>query len=310
MQGGTIMDFTRVKRKSNISILMFAIMVILLLSISVGTFAAFNPDLTTIRNQLWKEGGISTMTTSDTMTANALMHYGRNGVFGSACRSALLSINNANITPEQIIAVSGCSTMRDFYIEARNYGDIVDARMKLADKYGTRLDKALTEMNKLTQTIFSYMIVFGELTAILVFIIMFMQLAWMPSHAFQKRKLMVDIATAGASIILLGNVWLVISLFQASFNRFWQSFAVYSKDWRSVFAMVLVEYKGFLVGLSGIATLLVLAMFVVNFIGLATNAGQANKRSEKISSLFNCGLAAAGLGSVTLIVGVFWNMLG
>ena len=309
MQGGIVMNFAKVKRQSNFSIAILAIMVLLLVSLSISVFA-YSPNTTTIRNQLWQHGGITTVTTSDTMTANALMHYGRNGVFGSACRSATLAINNANITPEQLIATSGCSKMRDFYVEARNYGDIVDARMKVADKDGKRLDTALTEMNKLMQTVFSYMIVFGELTAILVFIIMFMQLAWMPSHAFQKRKLMVDIATAGASIILLGNIWLVISLFQASFNRFWQSFAVYSKDWRSVAAMVLVEYKGFLVGLSGIATLLVLAMFVVNFIGLATNAGQANKRSEKISSLLNCGLAAAGLGSVTLIVGVFWNMLG
>ena len=52
-----------------------------------------------------------------------------------------------------------------------------ESRMKVADKDGKRLDTALTEMNKLMQTVFSYMIVFGELTAILVFIIMFISLA-------------------------------------------------------------------------------------------------------------------------------------
>ena len=46
--------------------------------------------------------------------------------------------------------------------------------------------------------------------------------------------------------------------------------------------MVLVEYKGFITGISGIATLLVLAMFVVNFIGIALDGGVANKRAEKI----------------------------
>ena len=309
MQGGKVMDLTKVKRKSNISILIFSIIVVLLLALSANIFAA-NPSSEEMRNKLWAHGGITTVTTSDTLTANALMHYGRNGVFGYACQTTLKSYGNANLTLNQVLTAGGCSDLAKFYQDARKYGDIVDARTKIADPNNKRLDAALTEMNKLTQVVFSYMIVFGELTAILVFIIMFMQMAWMPSHAFQKRKLFVDIATAGASIILLGNIWLVISLFQASFNRFWQTFAVYSTDWKSVAAMVLVEYKGFIVGLSGIATLLVLGMFVVNFIGLATNAGQANKRSEKISSLLNCGIAAAGLGSVTLIVGVFWNMLG
>ena len=281
----------------------------LLLALSANIFAA-NPSSEDMRNKLWKSGGVTSVTTSDTLTANALMHYGRNGVFGHACQTSLKGYGNANVTLSQVLTAPGCNNLSKFYQNAQKYGDMVDARTKIADKDNMRLDAALTEMNKLTQVVFSYMIVFGELTAILVFIIMFMQMAWMPSHAFQKRKMFVDIATAGASISLLGNIWLVISLFQSSFNRFWQTFAVYSKDWRSVAAMVLVEYKGFLVGLSGIATLLVLGMFVINFIGLATNAGQANKRSEKISALLNCGIAAAGLGSVTLIVGVFWNMLG
>jgi hypothetical protein len=238
MQGGIVMNFAKAQRQSNFSIAILAIIVFLLLSLSISVFA-FSPSTTDVRNELWKHGGITTVTTSDTMTINALMHYARNGVFGSACRTSTLAINNSNITLGQLLNTANCTKMAKFYTEASTYGDLVDARMKIADKDGKRLDTALTEMNKLMQTVFSYMIVFGELTAILVFIIMFMQLAWMPSHAFQKRKLMVDIATAGASIILLGNIWLVISLFQASFNRFWQSFAVYSKDWRSVAAMVL-----------------------------------------------------------------------
>jgi dihydrodipicolinate synthase/N-acetylneuraminate lyase len=103
-------------------------------------------------------------------------------------------------------------------------------------------------------------------------------------------------------------MWLIMSLFQSIFNRFWQTFAVYSKDWRTVANMVLAEYKGFITGLSGIATLVVLAMFIVNFMMMALDADNANKRSEKIQSLLHCAIAAAGLGSVTLIVGFFWNI--
>jgi hypothetical protein len=137
---------------------------------------------------------------------------------------------------------------------------------------------------------------------------MFMRISWMPSHAIDRRRMIIDVATAGGATMLLGNVWVVVSLFQSCFNRFWQTFAVYSKDWRTVANMVLVEYKGFIIGLSGIATLFVLAMFVVNFIGLALDGGAANKRSEKIQKILQCSIAAAGLGSVTIIVGFFWNL--
>jgi hypothetical protein len=308
MIGGVIMVLNKIKTKNKTSILIFSLMLIFILFVLMSVhsvYAAYKGNPSDIRDDLWETGGMSSQTTGDILTANALMHYGKNGVFGSACRVNLQGLpTNADLDD----ITSACSEIGKFHEAASTYADIVDSRMKIADPEGKRLDESLTNFNELSQVVFSYMIVFGELTAILVFIILFMQLAWMPSHAFQKRKLFVDIATSGTSIILLGNIWLVVSLFQSSFNRFWQSFAVYSKDWRRVAAMVLVEYKGFIVGLSGIATLLVLGMFVVNFIGLATNAGQANKRSEKISALLNCGIAAAGLGSVTLIVGVFWNL--
>ena len=292
--------------KTETKLFISIIVVLLLLCTFLGAVSTSALSPGEIRDDLWTKGGVTTYSNSDILTANALVHYASQGVWGQECMTQVKS-NASNIkTPLQIQAY--CPAAAEFYTGAQKYGDIVDARMTMADKDGSRLDAAMTKFSQLADEIFAIMVGFGCLTAILVFTIIFMKLAWMPSHAMQRRAVMIDIATSGASIMLLGNIWIVISLFQSCFNRFWQTFAVYSKDWRSVANMVLVEYKGFITGISGIATLLVLAMFVVNFISLALDGGVANKRAEKIGNILHCAIAAAGLGSVTLVVGFFWNM--
>lgn len=297
---------TETKRIQNsllASICIFALIIVILLTTSFTAIAL--KDTAVIRDKLWKVGGIATMTNTETLTLNALLHYGREGVFGTApgCYTP-----NAIQSKDLNSYLGACEDARVFYNNAANYGDIVAARMEIADPTGARVDKAMNNFSNLADVVFSIMIAFGQLTALLVFTIQFMKIAWAPSHAIDRRKMILDIATSGVSIMLLGNLWLVMSLFQSCFNRFWQTFAVYSKDWKTVAHMVLVEYKGFIVGLSGVATLLVLAMFVINFTALALDGGQANKRSEKIQKLLQCSIAAAGLGSITLIVGFFWNL--
>jgi hypothetical protein len=293
----------QIKNRLMTSILITGLIILILIATSFSALAALNT--TTIRNKLWAVGGISTMTNTETLTLNALLHYGREGVFGTtqACYTP-----NATQSKSLNQYLADCEDARDFYNDAKNYGEIVEARMSIADPTGARVDKAMDQFSDLADVIFSFMVAFGQLTALLVFTIQFMKIAWAPSHAIDRRKMILDIATSGVSIMLLGNIWLVMSLFQSCFNRFWQTFAVYSKDWKTVAHMVLVEYKGFIVGLSGIATLLVLAMFVINFTGLALDGAQANKRAEKTQKLLQCSIAAAGLGSITLIVGFFWNL--
>ncbi len=296
--------FKNIKIETKLLMSIIIVLILLCTLLSSVSFAAMTPG--GVRNELWTQGGISTISNTDILTTNALVHYASAGVWGMECQTQVKENASLIKTPNQV--ASYCPAASKFYTEAQKYGDIVDARMKLADKNGSRTDKAMTNFSNLAGEVFAILVGFGCLTAILVFTVIFMKLAWMPSHAMQRRAVMVDIATSGASIMLLGNLWLVISLFQSCFNRFWQTYAVYSKDWRSVANMVLVEYKGFITGLSGIATLLVLAMFVVNFISLALDGGVANKRSEKIGNILHCAIAAAGLGAVTLVVGFFWNM--
>lgn len=285
----------------------------MLLSIAaIFVDAGLNLTPSTLRGKLWTKGGTVSMSNGETLTLNALLHYAREGAFGESCKEAVLAEdrNGAvwSLDGGDPSFTEKCKKGGAFYENAKKYGNIVDARMSIADPTGARLDKAMTRFSLLADEVFAIMIGFGLLTSLLVFIIMFMRISWMPSHAIDRRKVIVDVATAGAATMLLGNIWVVISLFQSCFNRFWQTFAVYSKEWRTVANMVLVEYKGFIVGLSGIATLVVLAMFVVNFIGMALDGGAANKRSEKITKLVQCAISAAGLGSLTLIVGFFWNL--
>lgn len=279
--------------------------VTLLSFMCIGISAA--PTASNLRDNLWNSGGISTISNSDVLTGNALLKYAKSGVFGSDCNQAVQSKKTATIN--EIINNPKCKKASEFYTNASAYAEIVEARMRTADRNGSRLDSAMNRFSDLATTIFSAMIGFGLLTSFLVFTVLFMRIAWMPAHVMEKRRMAVDIGTSAASVVLLGNIWVVISLFQSCFSRFWQTYAVYSKDWRTVINMVLSEYQGFLVGISGIATLFVLAMFIVNFVGLAINGSNAQKRSEKINSLIMCAVAAAGLGSITLVIGFAWNLL-
>jgi hypothetical protein len=301
------------KIKSNPCKFLIPLLIISIL-LTVLTFTAL-ADLkqhdSNIRELLWNEGGVATIGSDELLTLGALKKYARAGVWGAECKSAVVADDRlpvSEINDLSTLYSRGCGAASAFYQKASEYGKIVDARMNNNRTGGLKLDNAMKRFSNLSNEIFSIMIGFGLLTSILVFTIIFMRIAWMPAHAIEKRKIMIDIATSGASVMLLGNIWLVISLFQSTFNRFWQTYAVYSKDWRTVANMVLAEYKTFIVGLSGIATLLVLAMFVINFAGLALAGGNTQSRSSKMQSLVYCGLAAAGLGSITILVGFFWNL--
>ena len=292
------------------NILMIVCVVTLLLGmLSIGTYAWSASD---IRGKLWDQGGVSTASADDTLSANALIKYAKSGVFGDTCRSSVITETNngQKMSINQILSADGCNKdLAKFYNEASAYAQIVTARMSLHDESGSRLDAAMERFSDLAQDIFAIMIGFGFLASILVFVILFLRLAWMPTHQIQRRSFFEDVLTAGVATILLGNIWIVISLFQSSFNRFWQTFAVYSKNWRTVANMVLDEFQGFIVGISGIATLVVLVMFVVNFALLALDGSNIQKRGDRVSALTMCAFAAMGLGAVTIIVGFFWNII-
>lgn len=75
------------------------------------------------------------------------------------------------------------------------------------------------------------------------------------------------------------------------------------------FGKVIDKYKGVITFVSGIGAITMIAIFIFHFIKLGSTAANPAERSKCTTALIWSGLAAAGLGSVALIVGVFYGML-
>lgn len=67
------------------------------------------------------------------------------------------------------------------------------------------------------------------------------------------------------------------------------------------------KYKNFIVGISGIGAVSMILFFVMQLMKLGASAGNPQERSKALSGLIWSGVAAAGLGSVTIIVGFFYG---
>ena len=75
------------------------------------------------------------------------------------------------------------------------------------------------------------------------------------------------------------------------------------------FAKIMEKYKGVITFVGGIATVTMVAIFILNFMKLGSTATNPTERQKVLTGLIWSGIAAALLGSVTLIVGVFYGML-
>ncbi|MBQ3420512.1 MAG: hypothetical protein IJH34_02345 [Romboutsia sp.] len=78
----------------------------------------------------------------------------------------------------------------------------------------------------------------------------------------------------------------------------------------SVFDKILKEYRTVVMFLSAIGTISMIMFFIFNFISLGKSQGNPSERQKAITGLIITGLASAGLGSVTLITTLFYNMIG
>lgn len=75
----------------------------------------------------------------------------------------------------------------------------------------------------------------------------------------------------------------------------------------SAWTQILTKYRGFIVGISGIAAVTMVGVFIFHFIKLASSATNPSARSQALTGLMWSGIAAAGLGGVSLIVGLFYR---
>lgn len=75
------------------------------------------------------------------------------------------------------------------------------------------------------------------------------------------------------------------------------------------FNTVFEEYRTTVTFISGVALITMIIFFIMNFIALGKSQGNPQERQKAISGLIMSGIACAGLGSVTLIVSLFYGML-
>ena len=80
-------------------------------------------------------------------------------------------------------------------------------------------------------------------------------------------------------------------------------------DKKTTLNNLLSEYRTIITFLSAIGSLSMIAFFILNFIALGNSKGNPQERQKAITGLIVSGIATAGLGSVTLITGLFYNML-
>lgn len=80
-------------------------------------------------------------------------------------------------------------------------------------------------------------------------------------------------------------------------------------DSDSAWSAFLSKYKGFIVGVSGVGTISMIAFFIYNFMKLGATSTNPSERAKVLQGLVWSALAAAGLGAVTIIVGFFSGAL-
>lgn len=67
------------------------------------------------------------------------------------------------------------------------------------------------------------------------------------------------------------------------------------------------KYKGFITGVAAVGAVTMVVLFIMQFLKLGASAGNPQARSQALVGVLWTGIAAAGLGAVALITGIFYN---
>lgn len=83
-----------------------------------------------------------------------------------------------------------------------------------------------------------------------------------------------------------------------------------TKDQGQAWNDFIKKYRNFIVGIAGIGAVTMIVLFIIQFLKLGASAGNPQARSQALVGVLWTGIAAAGLGAVTIIVGFFYNAFG
>lgn len=80
-------------------------------------------------------------------------------------------------------------------------------------------------------------------------------------------------------------------------------------DSHNVWNLIFNRYKEFVVAISGFGILCCILALIFDFMKIGTYASNPGQRSRVLMGFFYTGLGLAGLGSIMLIFGFFWNLI-
>lgn len=69
------------------------------------------------------------------------------------------------------------------------------------------------------------------------------------------------------------------------------------------------KYQGFITGVAAVGAVTMVVLFIIQFLKLGASAGNPSARSQAMVGVLWTGLAAAGLGAVALITGIFYGAI-
>lgn len=73
-------------------------------------------------------------------------------------------------------------------------------------------------------------------------------------------------------------------------------------------ARILAEYRNAIIGVSGVATLTFIVLFIINFLKLGKSGDNPQERTNSIMAIIFTGIGAAGAGGVLLFITFFYNL--
>ncbi len=178
----------------------------------------------------------------------------------------------------------------------------INRKMKAAEEKVNGLMELLRPV-----ILFAYGILF--LTSVLTFIILFVRMAYLPHFPTQRRRAIEDMLQCVVVTIISGGIFTFVGLYWGMFGDMVNSYLQYSQSWDDAFNPILSSYKEFVSGVFGLGCLTLFVLFVKNFVQLGTSASHPENRKEAMTGLLMTGLSTAGLGSITVWLAIFWNLL-
>lgn len=84
----------------------------------------------------------------------------------------------------------------------------------------------------------------------------------------------------------------------------------FNKNKQEAWNDVIRQYKYVITGFAAMGAVSMIVFFIINFLKLGASVGNPQARAQALSGCLWTGIAATGLGAISLIVGFFYSAIG